>query len=71
MFNNTSLFVQTPTASIGALMRQGFPQVSTPKTCQVSGKKCQIPKEWAKFPTKNAKFIETTIARNTMHDKSY
>ena len=58
-------------AKQGQVSRAGFPQVSTPKTCQVSGKKCQIPKEWAKFPTKNAKFIETTIARNTMHDKSY
>ena len=43
-------------AKQGQVSRAGFPQVSTPKTCQVSGKKCQIPKEWAKFPTKNTKF---------------
>eukprot|EP01045_Picozoa_sp_COSAG04_P018017 COSAG04_NODE_1634_length_6102_cov_20.966184_4_plen_196_part_00 len=33
----------------------GFPPVSTPKTSQVSGKKCHFSKEWAKFPAKIAK----------------
>ena len=49
----SSTSVHSPTTKL--VVPASFPQVSTPKTSQVSGKKCHFSKEWVKFPAKISK----------------